>query len=104
MKYGVQIVFSGHNHVYERIKPQNGVYYFTEGASGELRKGNLRKTGLTAVGYDQDRSFMLVEIAGEEFSFQTISRTGLTVDSGVIHRMPAISGAASQPAPNATVF
>jgi predicted phosphodiesterase len=104
MKYGVQIVFSGHNHVYERIKPQNGVYYFTEGASGELRKGNLKKTDLTAAGYDQDRSFMLVEIAGEEFSFQTISRTGVMVDSGVIQRMPVISGAASQPAPNASSF
>jgi predicted phosphodiesterase len=98
MKYGVQIVLSGHNHVYERIKPQNGVYYFTEGASGELRKGNLRKTDLTAVGYDQDRSFMLVEIAGDEFHFQTISRTGLTVDSGMIQRRPAISGEASRPA------
>jgi predicted phosphodiesterase len=98
MKYGVQIVFSGHNHVYERIKPQNGVYYFTEGASGSLRKGNLKKTDLTIAGYDQDRSFMLIEIAGEEFSFQTISRTGLKVDSGVIQRMPAITDSASQPA------
>lgn len=104
MKYGVQIVFSGHNHVYERIKPQNGVYYFTEGASGELRKGNLKKSDLTAFGYDQDQSFMLVEIAGEEFSFQTISRTGVTVDSGVIQRMPVITGEASQPAAKAITF
>src|SRR3990172_6437680 len=84
VKYAVQVVFAGHEHVYERMKPQNGTYYFTEGASGELRKGNLRKTDLTAVGYDQDRSFMLVEIAGDELYFQTISPTGLTVDSGVI--------------------
>jgi predicted phosphodiesterase len=97
IKYGVQIVFSGHNHVYERIKPQKGVYYFTEGASGELRKGNLKKTELTAAGNDQDRSFMLVEIAGDEFHFKTISRTGLTIDSGVIQRIPAISGTASWP-------
>ena len=62
----MQVVFAGHEHVYERVKPQNGIYYFTEGASGELRKGNLRKTDMTAAGYDQDRSFMLVEIAGDE--------------------------------------
>lgn len=86
VKYGVQVVFAGHDHVYERVKPQNGITYFTEGASGSLRKGNLRKTALTAVGYDQDRSFMLVEIAGDELYFQTISRTGLTVDSGMIRR------------------
>ena len=87
VKYGVQVVFAGHEHVYERVKPQKGIYYFTEGASGSLRKGNLRNKGLTAVGYDQDRSFMLVEIAGDELYFQTISRTGLTVDSGVIPRV-----------------
>ena len=28
---------------------------------------------------------MLVEIAGADMFFQTISRTGKTVDSGVIH-------------------
>ena len=93
VKYGVQVVFAGHDHVYERVKPQNGIYYFTEGASGSLRKGNLRKTDLTAVGYDQDRSFMLVEIAGDELYFQTISRTGLTVDSGVIPRVAKTAAA-----------
>jgi predicted phosphodiesterase len=97
VKYGVQVVFAGHDHVYERVKPQNGICYFTEGASGSLRKGNLRKTALTAVGYDQDRSFMLVEIAGDELYFQTISRTGVTVDSGVIQRVAKITNAASWP-------
>ncbi len=97
VKHGVQVVFAGHDHVYERVKPQKGIYYFTEGASGSLRKGDLRKTALTAAGYDQDRSFMLVEIAGDEFYFQTISRTGQTVDSGVIRRVATISGVASWP-------
>jgi len=97
VKYGVQVVFAGHEHVYERVKPQKGTYYFTEGASGQLRKGNLRKTDLTAVGYDQDCSFMLVEITGDELYFQTISRTGVTVDSGLIRRVAKIAGAASLP-------
>ena len=97
VKYGVQVVFAGHDHVYERVKPQKGITYFTEGASGELRKGNLRKKDLTAAGYDQDRSFMLVEIAGDELYFRTISRTGLTVDSGAIPRTVKISVAASWP-------
>jgi predicted phosphodiesterase len=98
VKYGVQVVFAGHEHIYERINPQKGIYYFTEGASGELRAGDLRKTALTAAGYDQDRSFMLVEIAGDELYFQTISRTGRTVDSGVIRRPVMVSGVASWPA------
>jgi hypothetical protein len=91
VKYGVEAVFAGHDHVYERVMPQKGISYFTEGASGSLRKGNLRKKGMTTAGYDQDRSFMLVEIAGDELHFQTISRTGKTVDSGVIQRTATIS-------------
>ncbi|MDP2998835.1 MAG: metallophosphoesterase [Bryobacterales bacterium] len=98
VKYGVQVVFAGHDHVYERVKPQKGIQYFTEGASGSLRAGNLKKSALTAVGYDRDRSFMLVEISGDELYFQTISRTGQTVDSGVIQRVTATSGVSSGPA------
>jgi Calcineurin-like phosphoesterase len=90
VKYGVQAVFAGHDHVYERLKPQKGVTYFVEGASGQLRKGNLRKgTALTAAGYDQDLSFILVELAGDALNYHTVSRTGMTVDSGVIQRESA---------------
>ena len=86
IKYGVQVVFAGHEHVYERVKPQKGIYHFTEGASGALRRGNLRKTDLTAAGYDRDQSFMLLEVSGDELHFQAVSRTGITIDSGVIRR------------------
>jgi len=83
-KAGVKIVLSGHEHVYERLKPQNGVTYFVLGNSGQLRPHNLRPSASTAKGFDTDQSFMLVEVAGDEFYFQAISRRGETVDSGVI--------------------
>lgn len=86
VKYGVDVVFAGHEHVYERVHPQKGIYYFTEGASGQLREGNLAKSPITDKGFDTDRSFMMIEIAGDDMYFQTISRIGVTVDSGVIHR------------------
>jgi hypothetical protein len=86
VKYGVDVVFAGHDHVYERIHPQKGIYYFIEGASGSLRRGNLAPSALTAKGFDTDRSFMMVEFAGDDMYFQTVSRTGMVVDSGVIHR------------------
>jgi 3',5'-cyclic AMP phosphodiesterase CpdA len=89
VKYGVNVVFSGHDHVYERIKPQKGIYYFVSGAAGQLRKGNMRATDQTAAAFDQDYSFLLVEVAGADLSFQAISRAGQTVDSGVIHRQPS---------------
>jgi predicted phosphodiesterase len=86
VKYGVDVVFAGHEHVYERVHPQQGIYYFTEGASGELRTRNLKPSAITAKGFDSDRSFMMVEIAGDDLYFQTTSRMGVVVDSGVIHR------------------
>ena len=98
VKYGVDVVLSGHEHVYERVRPQQGVYYFTDGASGELRAGNLSPSSITAKGFDTDRSFMMVEIAGDDLYFQATSRTGGAVDSGVIHRTirPAPPGAAHE--------
>jgi len=77
---GVNAVFAGHDHVYERIKPQRGIYYFVSGAAGQLRRGNLRRSTLTDAGFDQDRSFLLVEIGEDQMSVQALSRTGQTVD------------------------
>lgn len=85
VKYGVNVVLTGHDHFYERIKPQKGIHYFVSGAAGKLRSGDIRiGTGLTAKGYDRDLSFMLIEVDGKQMHFQAISRTGETVDSGVI--------------------
>jgi hypothetical protein len=84
--YGVNVVFAGHDHIYERIAPQKGIYYFVEGASGQLRKGDARPSAMNTKSFDQDMSFMLVEIDGNQLSFQTVSRTGTTVDSGTIQR------------------
>ena len=86
VRYGVDVVFSGHEHIYERIKPQKGIPYFIVGSSGQLRKGGMTPSAQTASGYDQDCAFLLASIAGDDMKFQTISRTGQTVDSGVIRR------------------
>ena len=86
LKHDVNVVFTGHEHLYERIKPQQGIYHFVAGGSAKLRRGDLTKSPLTEVGFDRDRTFMLVEIAGDELYFQTIARTGATIDRGMIPR------------------
>ena len=88
LKYHVQVVFSGHDHVYERLKPQKGIYYFVTGSGGQLRKGGLDTSDSTAAGFDQEQAFLAAEIAGDDLHFQVISRTGRSVDSGVIRRSP----------------
>ena len=87
LKHGVNIVFTGHEHFYERIAPQNGVAYFILGSSSKLRKGDLRKSNLTVYGNDTDYAFMLAEIVGDEMYFQTISDKGITLDAGSIRRV-----------------
>ena len=87
LKYNVSVVLTGHDHFYERVKPQNGIAYFVVGSGGQLRKGNIdRGSGITASGFDTDLAFMAVEIAGDEMYFNTISRQGSIVDSGVLTR------------------
>ena len=85
-RYSVDVVLTGHDHVYERIKPQKGTQYFIVGNSAKLRKGDLEDIGLTAKGFDTGYSFMLVEIDGDQFHFQAISDTGKTIDSGTVLR------------------
>lgn len=89
VKYKVNVVLTGHEHFYERIKPQKGIQHFVVGASAKLRKGDISPTGLTAFGYDSGYSFMLVEISGDEFYYQVITDRGQTVDSGVVRKDPA---------------
>jgi hypothetical protein len=87
LKHGVTVVFTGHDHFYERVKPQKGITHFVAGSGGKLRRGNInRSSGLSAVGFDTDQVFLAVEIAGDELFFNAISRTGETIDSGVIAR------------------
>jgi 3',5'-cyclic AMP phosphodiesterase CpdA len=88
VRYGVRVVFAGHEHIYERLKPQKGITHFVAGSGGKLRKGDAQPSPTSAVAFDQDQAFMLVEIDGDVLRFQTISRQGLTVDSGVIERRP----------------
>jgi hypothetical protein len=82
----VDVVLAGHEHLYERLLPQRGISYFVSGGAGSLRKGDLTPSPVHAKGFDSDYHFMLMEISGNQLFFQAISRTGETVDAGVITR------------------
>ena len=86
MKNGVSVVLTGHDHIYERIKLEQGIQHFVIGSGGSLRRGDLARTDLTEKGYDQDYVFMLAEIAGEEMYFSAVNRRGQVIDSGVVRR------------------
>ena len=79
------MVFSGHDHFYERVHPQKGITYFVAGAGGQSERG-IAPTAATAASFDLDRSFMLVEVSDDELYFQAVTRDGAAVDAGVIRR------------------
>ena len=102
VKYNVSLVLTGHDHFYERVKPQKGIPYFVVGSGGQLRKGNIdRSSGITARGFDTDLAFLAAEITADTLMFKAISRTGATVDAGTIIRRRAASAPAAPPTPRA---
>ena len=95
VKRGVNVVLTGHEHFYERIKPQKGIAYFITGSSAKLREGNISTTELTAKGFDSGYTFMIVEIVGDDMNYQVLTDGGKTVDSGKVHRVGKV-----EPTPN----
>jgi predicted MPP superfamily phosphohydrolase len=85
---GVDVVFSGHDHAYERFKPQGGITYFLTGSGGQLRKGDIDVSPETAASFDADQAFLVAEAGADELTFETITRTGRVIDSGSIARKP----------------
>jgi predicted MPP superfamily phosphohydrolase len=87
LRHNVSVVFTGHDHFYERLKPQKEIVYFVVGSGGQLRKGNIdTKSGLTAAGNDEDQSFLAAEINGDEIWFNAVSRQGKVFDAGSFTR------------------
>ena len=85
VKHGVDAFFSGHEHIYQRSALESGVQYFISGGAGSLRAGDGALASYIARTYDDDYHFMLVEIDDEALYFQAISRTGRTIDAGVLY-------------------
>ena len=86
---GVDVVFSGHEHIYERAALQQGILYFITGGAGSLRAGDAAASPVIARSYDQDYHFMLAEISDDGFYFQAINRLGMTIDAGSLRRPTA---------------
>lgn len=99
VKHEVSLVLAGHDHFYERIKPQRGITHFVIGGSAKLREGNIRRSDITAKAFDTDNSFAIMEIDGDVLHFQAISRTGKTIDTGSIKR-PVAAGESTTAAAN----
>jgi 3',5'-cyclic AMP phosphodiesterase CpdA len=87
VKHKVDLVLAGHTHVYERVKPQDGVQYITEGCSGKIMRNNLTKgSPLTAFGNDQQQSFLLIQVNAKDLAVEAIGMDGKRFDSIALKR------------------
>ncbi|HET9763512.1 MAG TPA: metallophosphoesterase [Casimicrobiaceae bacterium] len=84
VRNGVNVVFSGHEHLYERIHPQRGVRYFVSGGGGRNLYG-YHPSDFDEVGISEHH-FMVVEIAGDRLYFEAITHNQKLLDCGVLLR------------------
>ncbi len=84
-KYGVQLVLSGHDHDYERMKPQNGTAYVVTGGGGVGTK-DVGMSSFTAFSEDVIH-FVYVEVGVDELTLHAIDATGREFDSMVVPRV-----------------
>ena len=85
VRHGVDVVFSGHQHVYERLRPREGITYFVTGSAGDDVR-TLRRSADTAASFDREQTFTAVEVSGADLFYETVSASGVTVDAGGIHK------------------
>ena len=91
VRHGVAAVFAGHSHCYERVKPQKGVHYFTQGASGEIKRKTLdRTTPYFAAGEDEKNSFLVIQASDGDLKVEAIGADGSLIDSYAIKRATLI--------------
>jgi hypothetical protein len=87
VRNNVNVVFSGHEHLYERIAPQKNVRYFVSGGAGRtlyaVNKSPFDDVAVSA------HHFMVIALTPELMFFQAITPDGKILDCGTIWRTPA---------------
>jgi predicted phosphodiesterase len=90
-KYGVDMVFSGHDHLYTHFKPKNSVVYIVEGAGGsKLKKHDPLANGVLFTN-DDKYGFGLVDVNGPKLVFRHVTTEGDILDSFMLTKYDAIS-------------
>lgn len=76
--HGVDVVFAGHNHIYERFKPRNGVTYVTTGGGGAhaYPAGESPDLELTS----DDYHFVAAEAGACTFTARAVNASGEEID------------------------
>ncbi len=77
---GVQLVFQGHNHWYERINPIDGTHYITTGGAGAWLYAPALRKDYSAVLYNTRHSYTLVDVQSGRLTLQQMNDQGAMID------------------------
>ncbi len=86
IRNNVNVVFSGHEHMYERIKPQHGITHFVSGGGGRYLY-DYKPSAFDEIGLSEHH-FMVAQIAGDRLFFEAITHSQELVDCGIVYRTP----------------
>lgn len=97
----VDVVLSGHEHFYQKIRPQHGVHYFISGGAGKLRRGAAKRHPEVEFAAEV-LHFMDFEVSPTELKYSAISDKGVQIHSGAIPKQrPALPTTAGRTQPSA---
>jgi 3',5'-cyclic AMP phosphodiesterase CpdA len=83
-RHGVQLVFQGHWHFYQRLVPENGIRYFIVGPGSDVRRRRAVDNPEVVVSDDDHVSGMIWELRGRRLTFASIASDGTVLDQGEI--------------------
>ena len=97
-RYGVHVAFSGHDHIYERTKPQQGIQYFVTGAGGKFRDETPdRFEEAHTVSWSYHCHFLLCQIDGDRMLVRPIAELQPGADLAGISRWDRSGTSAETP-------
>jgi hypothetical protein len=87
-RYGVQMIFSGHDHDYERLNPIDGVQLIVNGSGGSLMNGIQDERDEASSQFYTVPEFLKVTIHGDSLFLQAINTNGTVFDYMSLGRVP----------------
>ena len=86
-QHGVQAVFNGHDHNYERFRPVNGVHQFVTGGGGAVLYGMAERDPENAW-FHSVHHHLRVSVEGDLMHVSAVAADGTILDSTTVPRTP----------------
>ena len=84
-RYGVQIVFNGHDHCYERLAPGDGPMSFVTGGGGAILY-SMSRLHPDSVQFTARYHFLRISVDGDEARVEAVGHDGLVFDTTHLRR------------------